>query len=182
LVARVPLSIVTAADLGPAGIAVRNYLAALVFPWSDDRPVVSTLEGKSCPVSLGSSEAIAQTLDGRALYSISEGKGHPSATWSSDASPGSCQDHPMSGTVAEPEPEPRGSQLGDAVLDTMRGALRILGGMVQMAAAVTRVLAVAVLKAATAAEKAVEASEEDERKADSEPKPRTKRPVERGSS
>lgn len=77
LVARVPLSIVTAADLGPAGIAVRNYLAALVFPWSDDRTVVSTLEGKSCPVSLGSSEAIAQTLDGRALYSISEGIGPP---------------------------------------------------------------------------------------------------------
>ena len=77
LVARVPLSIVTAADLGPAGIAVRNYLTALVFPWSDDRIVVSTLEGKSCPVSLGSSEAIAQTLDGRALYSISEGVGPP---------------------------------------------------------------------------------------------------------
>jgi hypothetical protein len=77
LVARVPLSIVTAADLGPAGIAVRNYFTALVFPWSDDRIVVSTLEGKSCPVSLGSSEAIAQTLDGRALYSISEGVGPP---------------------------------------------------------------------------------------------------------
>jgi hypothetical protein len=77
LVARVPLSIVTAADLGPAGIVVRIYLAALVFPWSDDRTVVSTLERKSCPVSLGSSEAIAQTLDGRALYSINEGIGPP---------------------------------------------------------------------------------------------------------
>ena len=77
LVARVPLSIVTAADLGPAGIAVRNYLTTLVFPWSDDRTVVSTLEGMSCPVSLGSSEAIAQTRDGGALYSISEGVGPP---------------------------------------------------------------------------------------------------------
>jgi hypothetical protein len=74
-VARVPLSIVTAADLGPAGIAVRNYLTTLVFPWSDDRTVVSTLEGMSCAVSLGSSEAIAQTRDGRALYSIAEGVG-----------------------------------------------------------------------------------------------------------
>ena len=74
-VARVPLSIVTAADLGPAGIAVRNYLTTLVFPWSDDRTIVSTLEGMSCPVSLGSSEAIAQTRDGRALYSIAEGVG-----------------------------------------------------------------------------------------------------------
>jgi hypothetical protein len=75
LIARVPLSFVTAADLGPTGIAVRNYLTTLVFPWSDDRTVVSTLEGKSCPVSLGSSEAIAQTRDGTALYSISEGVG-----------------------------------------------------------------------------------------------------------
>jgi len=30
----------------------------LVFPWSDERTIVSTLEGISCPVSLGSSEAI----------------------------------------------------------------------------------------------------------------------------
>ena len=76
-VARVPLWIVTAADLGPAGIAVRNYLTTLVFPWSDDRTIVSTLEGMSCPVSLGPSEAIAQTRDGRALYSIAEGVGPP---------------------------------------------------------------------------------------------------------
>ena len=76
-VSRVPLSFVTAADLGPAGILVRNYLTTLVFPWSDDRTVVSTLEGMSGPVSLGSSEAIAQTRDGRALYSIAEGIGPP---------------------------------------------------------------------------------------------------------
>ena len=76
-VGRVPLSFVTAADLGPAGIVVRNYLSTLVFPSSDDRAIVSTLEGMSCPVSLGSSEAIAQTRDGRALYSIAEGVGPP---------------------------------------------------------------------------------------------------------
>jgi hypothetical protein len=68
----------------------------------------------------------------------------------------------MSGTVAEREPEPQGSKLGDAVLDTMRGALRILGGMVQMAAGVTRLFAVAALKAAEAASDAVEAAEADE--------------------
>jgi hypothetical protein len=75
LVALVPLPIVTAADLGPAGIVVRNYLTTLVFPWSDDRTVVSTLKGMLCPVSLGSSEAVAQTRAGRALYSIAEGVG-----------------------------------------------------------------------------------------------------------
>ena len=94
LVARVPLSFVTAADLGPAGIVVRNYLSTLVFPWSADRTIVSTLEGISCPVSLGSSEAIAQTLDGRALYSMRRASDLPSATWSSDASPGSVKISP----------------------------------------------------------------------------------------
>ena len=74
--------------------------------------------------------------------------------------------------MAQSEPEPQESQLGDAVLDSMRGALRILGGMVQMAAGMTRLLAVAVLKAAAAAEKAVEASEEDEEKPEPKPKPR----------
>ena len=83
---------------------------------------------------------------------------------------GSCQDRPM----AQGEPEPQDSQLGDALIDAARGALRILGGMVQLAAGITRVLAVGVLKATTAAEKAVEASEEDERKSDSEPKPTPK--------
>jgi hypothetical protein len=77
---------------------------------------------------------------------------------------GLCQDQPMGGMVAENEPEPPESPLGDAVLDAMRGALRIVGGMVQMAAGITKLLAVAVLKAAAAAEEAVKATEEDEEK------------------
>lgn len=70
--------------------------------------------------------------------------------------------------MAEGEPEPRESQLADAVLDAMRGALRILGGMVQMTAGMTRLFAVAVLKAAAAVEKAVDPSDGDDEK----PKPR----------
>ena len=73
----------------------------------------------------------------------------------------------MSGTEAESEPQPPESQLGDAVLDAMRGALRILGGMVQMAAGMTRLLAVAALKAAEAAADAVKADEDEP-----EPKPK----------
>jgi hypothetical protein len=73
--------------------------------------------------------------------------------------------------MAQSEPEPQESQMGDAVLDAMRGALRILGGMVQMAAGVTRLLAVTVLKAAAAAEHAVETTEEEEG-AKPKPKPR----------
>jgi len=78
----------------------------------------------------------------------------------------------MGGTVAESEPEPRESQLGDAVLDAMRGALRILGGMVQMAAGITRLFAVAALKAAAAAADAVETAEADEEEPEPEPKPK----------
>jgi hypothetical protein len=87
--------------------------------------------------------------------------------------------------MAQSEPEPQESQLGDALLDAVRGSLRILGGMVQMAAAMTRVFAIAVLKAATEAEKAVQASEDEEQKSDSEPKttprPRRRRPAARES-
>jgi hypothetical protein len=53
----------------------------------------------------------------------------------------------------------------------MRGALRIVGGMVEMAAGITKLLAVAVLKAAAAAEEAVKATEEDEEKPGSHGEP-----------
>jgi hypothetical protein len=71
------------------------------------------------------------------------------------------------------EPEPQDSQLGEAVLDAMRGALRVLGGIVQIAAGMTRMLAIAVLKAAAAAEHAVDTTE-DEEKARSEAKPKSR--------
>ena len=64
--------------------------------------------------------------------------------------------------MAQHEPRFPEYRLGDAVLETMRGALRILGGTVQMAVGMTRMLAGAVLKVAAVAEKAVGASEEDE--------------------
>lgn len=71
----------------------------------------------------------------------------------------------MSG--AGTEPEPRQPQLNDAVLSVVRGGLRILGGMVQMAAGITRLLAVTALKAAEAVAEAVETAEDAE-----EPKPK----------
>lgn len=84
--------------------------------------------------------------------------------------------------MAQGEPGPAESQLGDALLDAARGAMRILGGMVQMAAGMTRVFAVAVLKVATAVEKAVEASDDEEGpESDPKPKPRSRRPAERDS-
>lgn len=85
--------------------------------------------------------------------------------------------------MAQSEPDPQDSQLRDALLDAVGWALRILGGMVQMAAGVTRVVAVAVIRAAAAAEKAAEASEEDGEKSEQKPMPhpRSKRLGERKS-
>jgi hypothetical protein len=65
----------------------------------------------------------------------------------------------------------RQTQLGDAVLDAVRGGIRILGGVVQLAAGVTRLLAVAALKAADAVQEAVEATEDGEKP---KPSPRSK--------
>jgi hypothetical protein len=59
------------------------------------------------------------------------------------------------------EPEHRRSQLNDAILSTVRGGFRILGGMVQMAAGITRLAAVTAIKAAEAVEGAVRATESD---------------------
>ena len=66
---------------------------------------------------------------------------------------------------------PSRSQLSDAILSTVRGSLRILGGMVQVAAGVTRLLAVTAIKAVEAAEAIVEAAEDDEEEPESEPNP-----------
>jgi len=72
----------------------------------------------------------------------------------------------MSGTT---DPEPRRSQLNDAILSTVRGGFRILGGMVQMAAGITRLVAVTAIKAAAAVEGAVGATESEEEEPDAKP-------------
>jgi len=72
------------------------------------------------------------------------------------------------------DPEPGRTQLSDALLSTVRGGMRILGGMVQMTAGITRLLAVSVLKAAAAVEEAVEATEGEEEEPKPEPKPKPK--------
>lgn len=69
------------------------------------------------------------------------------------------------------DPGSAGSQVNDAILSAVRGGLRILGGMVEVAAGVTRLLAVAALKAVEAAEAVVEATEADEEETEPTPKP-----------
>jgi hypothetical protein len=63
---------------------------------------------------------------------------------------------------------PSRSQLSDAILSTVRGGIRIFGGIVQVAAGVTRLLAVTAIKAVEAAEAAVEATQVDEEEPESE--------------
>lgn len=77
----------------------------------------------------------------------------------------------MAETVSDGDPGAQESQLGDAVLDALRGGLRILGGMVQLAAGITRLFAVTALKAAEAVHQAVEAAEDEEK-----PEPRERKP------
>ncbi len=60
------------------------------------------------------------------------------------------------------DPTPARSQVSGAVLIAVRGGLRILGGMVQVAAGVTKLFAVTALKAAEAAEAVVEAAADEE--------------------
>ena len=73
-VGEVSLANVTAADLGPTGLVVKNYLTALLFPAiGPDASVEQLLAGASCPMLLGPSEAIAFSPDGRRLFTIPEG-------------------------------------------------------------------------------------------------------------
>ena len=68
------------------------------------------------------------------------------------------------------DPEHRRSQLNDAILSTVRGGFRIFGGMVQVAAGITRLVAVTVIKAAEAVEGAVGAAESDDEEPDAKRK------------
>jgi hypothetical protein len=61
------------------------------------------------------------------------------------------------------------SQLNDAIWSTVRGGFRIFGGMVQMAAGITRLVAVTAIKAAAAVEGAVGATESEEEEPDPKP-------------
>lgn len=69
------------------------------------------------------------------------------------------------------DPAPPRSQLSDAIFSTVRGGLRVLGGMVQVAAGVTRLLAITAIKAVEAAEAIVEAREVAEVAPEQTPEP-----------
>ncbi len=71
------------------------------------------------------------------------------------------------------DPSPLRTEVNDALLSTVRGGLRMIGGMVQVAAGVTRLLVDAAIKAVEAAEAVVEETEDDE-KPEHTPEPKSK--------
>ena len=71
------------------------------------------------------------------------------------------------------DPEPMRSQVNDAILSTVRGGLRILGGIVEVAVGVTRLLAETAIKAVEAAEGVVESTEAEAEKPEPKPKPKS---------
>ena len=76
-VGRVPIGSVTAADLGPQGIIVKSYTKALLYPWTSDHRVGSTLSREGCPVTVGGGESIALRPSNGRLYAIPEGTSPP---------------------------------------------------------------------------------------------------------
>jgi len=77
--------------------------------------------------------------------------------------------------VKSTDPEPLRSQVNDAILKTIRGGLRILGGIVEVTAGVTRLLVDTAIKAVEAAEEVVEETSLDESAPEpNEPEPKQK--------
>lgn len=72
-VGSIPLGSVTAADVGPRGIIVKNYTQGVFYRWSHDHRVVRTIHRRPCRVSVGAGESISFTTWNRSYYSIPEG-------------------------------------------------------------------------------------------------------------
>ncbi|HJX07606.1 MAG TPA: hypothetical protein VJ736_06000 [Actinomycetota bacterium] len=76
-VGKVPLGTVTAADLGPRGIIVKNYTKGLLYPWASDGRVGTTLSRSGCSVTVPGGESIAFLPSNNRLYAVPEGTTPP---------------------------------------------------------------------------------------------------------
>jgi hypothetical protein len=77
LVARVPIENITAADVGPDGVIVKNNSGGVLFTWST-RSVARTLrDGRRCSVQLPAGESVAFSTSGHRIYTIPEGSDPP---------------------------------------------------------------------------------------------------------
>lgn len=75
-VGELELGFVTAADLGPDGIVVKNYVKGRLYPWTDEGDVIGALAREGCAVPVGGGESIAFGHDGN-LVAIPEGRAPP---------------------------------------------------------------------------------------------------------
>lgn len=77
-VANVSIGNISAADVGPRGILIRNYRHGLLFRWRGSHSVAEALRGNPCDVEVGpGAESIAFSRWNRATYSIPEGSNPP---------------------------------------------------------------------------------------------------------
>ncbi len=74
-IGRIPIGNVTAADLGPEGLIVKNYRHGLLYRWANDRRVATAIRGRPCTVEIGFGESI--TFAPGALYAVPEGQTPP---------------------------------------------------------------------------------------------------------
>jgi hypothetical protein len=72
-IGRIPIGNVTAADLGPEGLVVKNYRHGLLYRWQRDGRVATAIRGRPCRVEVGDGESIAFS-PGHRLYAIPEGR------------------------------------------------------------------------------------------------------------
>ncbi len=74
----VPIGNISAADVGPRGILIRNYRHGLLYRWRGPHTVADALRGSPCGVEVGpGAESIAFSRWNRATYSIPEGSNPP---------------------------------------------------------------------------------------------------------
>jgi hypothetical protein len=78
-VARVPIANITAADLGKAGIVVKNYGTGMLFRWEDRRVGTTLRQPHPCAVDLPSGEAVAFSKAGGRIFTVPEGSNPPIA-------------------------------------------------------------------------------------------------------
>jgi hypothetical protein len=71
-IGRINIGNVTAADLGPAGLVVKNYRHGLLYRWGRDHRVATAIRGRPCEVAVGGGESITFS-SGHRLYAIPEG-------------------------------------------------------------------------------------------------------------
>ncbi len=78
-IARIPMQSITAADLGSAGIVVKNYGTGLLFPWVDRRVGATLRQAHPCAVDLPTGEAVAFSKAGGRIFTVPEGSNAPIA-------------------------------------------------------------------------------------------------------